>query len=723
MLVFLPGEALIKSCMAALLPLEKKLGLYVLPLYARLGKEEQQRIFDEPRAPSKGTRLPAGRKRLRKIILSTNIAETSLTIEGVGVVIDSGLAKLNYYNPSTRTAELRESMISRASAQQRKGRAGRLGPGVCYRLYGRANFDEFDAYTLEEIHRTDLTEVVLRMAELGIKSFEEFNFISAPSRSDIHSAVDALVDLGALESQSRSLSKLGRQMCVFPLLPKHSRILVEAIQLGPEVIHASVVVVAFLSCSSPFLLPHGEEMEAREAHLEFSGQFGDFELYLRLFKRYSEAKNPEQFCQRYYLDPRSMLELSRVVEQLEDIISQMHIPIEVKYPKLGSRREHQGYMLACLSGLKHGLALIEDEKRPSYQTRDGRPSRGKRRLSYANGNSSKIVIHPGSCLFKEGPQIILAGELMKTSQLYARSVSVVERQWLDAHDPEAFARLASSLRNQSSDSEWDVVRQRGGRDKGLDAKQKKSLYQLENGYFHSLGFKWALQVVQQRQGKKGQGKRKRSAKQREQNQGQTQQVIVCELAELMAYSKKFWLQEDELQEEAFGGLQLRLLMGNALLLEGCELERLLVLLSSDQGRQRFERPFDHLEAGTEDKLSILERNFDIYQKDSLADLIDKLGLILRPFELGRAEDTEGKPSAQVSGRNSGLLCLETDNYGGFWLSLSRDLEECVRLSLFHLCLLEEQMEEGLGIPKLEKSLYQRLHSLRGDFEVMAEELF
>jgi ATP-dependent helicase HrpA len=266
-LVFLPGERAIKDCMQRLAFSESRNRIHIVPLYARLGKDEQERVFDK---------APLGK---RKIIISTNIAETSVTIDGVTSVIDSGQAKLNFYNPKTYTASLVQVPISKASCNQRKGRAGRTAPGFCYRLYSRDDFENRSLFTMEEIYRTDLSEVVLRMAELGITDFERFDFISKPPRSGILGAMDILNLLEAL-NPDRTLSTVGQMMCAFPLLPRLSRMIVEAIMKYPDVVEEVLIAAAFLSTQSPYILPPGEEMEARKAHHAFRDPAGDFVSYL-----------------------------------------------------------------------------------------------------------------------------------------------------------------------------------------------------------------------------------------------------------------------------------------------------------------------------------------------------------------------------------------------------------------------------------------------------------
>ena len=244
-LVFLPGEKIIRDCVRRLTFAPYHSKIHIIPLYGRLPKEEQERVFDD---------APFGKK---KVIVSTNIAETSVTINGVTTVIDSGLAKLNFYNPRTYTSSLVETQVSKASCNQRRGRAGRTCPGTCYRLYSRDDFESRQLYTTEEIYRTDLSEVVLRMAELDITDFESFDFISPPGKEGILGAIDTLNLLGAL-NEDRTLSHIGKMMTEFPLEPRVSRILVESIMRYPEVLDEALIAAAFLSTTSPFVLPPGE---------------------------------------------------------------------------------------------------------------------------------------------------------------------------------------------------------------------------------------------------------------------------------------------------------------------------------------------------------------------------------------------------------------------------------------------------------------------------------
>jgi len=423
-LVFLSGQKLIKDTMAKLYSEAYQKELHILPLYGRLGKEEQEKVFDP---------APEGK---RKVVLSTNIAETSVTIDGVTIVIDSGLAKINYYNPRTFTSSLIEEPISKASANQRKGRAGRTQPGSCFRLYSKDEFDNRTMFTKEEIYRTDLSEVVLRMAEIGIRDYEAFDFINPPGKRGILGAIQVLKMLDALDEKN-GLTEIGRMMVDFPLLPRQSRMIVEAIYRYPSVLRETIRAAAFLSTNSPFLLPQGEEMEARRAHHSFRDQHGDFASYLNLLSAFRDAKNKEKFCQRYYLDIKTMNELVNITDQLEEIVSEKQIPLQSGGPI-------SDYIKAIAKGNIQFVCI--------------RSGRGV----YRSIAADQILIHPGSVLFKESPPFIVAGEVVKTSRMYARSVSPIEKSWLKEVSPELTEELFNAKkttnpsdrdRNQSRTSE------------------------------------------------------------------------------------------------------------------------------------------------------------------------------------------------------------------------------------------------------------------------------
>ena len=439
-LIFLPGEKIIKDCLDRLyhVPFSRK--LHILPLYGRLPKEQQEEVFKE---------APAGK---RKVIISTNIAETSVTIQDISTVIDSGLCKLNFYSPRTFTSSLIESSVSKASCNQRKGRAGRTHEGSCYRLYSRKDFEARPLYTTEEIYRTDLSEVVLQMADLGITDFENFDFISNPGQEGIIGAIQTLKMLGALE-EDNTLSSIGKMMCYFPLEPRISRIIVEAIMRFPDVIHKTLIAAAFLSANSPFVLPPNEEMEARKAHHRFRDLTGDFGTYINLFRAYKQTDNREKFCKKNYLDERVMLEIENINLQLSQIVNEkMGIPI----------MEESGTMsdyLCCISAGMIQFVCI----------RNGRDS-------YSSLTTDHICIHPGSVLFKQDPLYIVAGEIVKTSRIFAMSVSPLTKPMLDIINPELAQKLSNAKKSKQSVKTESLAEDRKNKkDKKAPAKTKAEL--------------------------------------------------------------------------------------------------------------------------------------------------------------------------------------------------------------------------------------------------------
>lgn len=397
-LIFLPGERSIKDCIEKLSTSSFSSKIFLLPLYSRLSKEEQERVFFPP---------PKGKK---KIIIATNIAETSVTIADVTTVIDSGLAKLSYYDNKTFTTSLIETKVARASCDQRRGRAGRVRAGTCYRLYNRKDFEKRDIFTTEEIFRTDLSDVVLQMADLGINDFEGFDFISQPGKKGILGAVKTLRMLDALDKDN-GLTNIGRLMTKFPVEPRISRILSEAINSYPAVIDECLVAAAFLSTNSPFVLPQGEELQAREAHHTFNDKDGDFVSYLKLFREFDKFFNEygsysqmalDQYCNKHYLDCRVMLEIRNVKEQLGEIITAMNIPIS-------SGGATEDYLTCIAKGMVQFVAVKAGHEHYKTLTQD------------------KIYIHPASCMCRVNPPYIVAGEIIETSRTFASSVSPITK--------------------------------------------------------------------------------------------------------------------------------------------------------------------------------------------------------------------------------------------------------------------------------------------------------
>lgn len=411
-LIFLSGEKQIKECITTLNSSQYRKKMVILPLYGRLSKEEQERVFIQ---------TPKGKT---KIVIATNIAETSVTINGIATVIDSGNAKINAYNPKSYTSSLLETTISKASCNQRKGRAGRTMPGTCYRLYTKSDYESRPLFTKEEIYRTDLSEVVMRMAEIGIRDFESFNFISSPGKQGMAGAVETLRLLEVL-NKDNSLTKIGEIMVNFPLLPRLSRMIVEAIINYPDVVDETILAATFLSTSNPYLLPQGEELEARKAHHTFRSPDGDFISYINIFNSYMEAEDKSVFCKKNYLDIIIIAELANIKNQLDEIVSEMGVPIS-------SGGRIKDYLVSVSKGLIQFVCV--------------RSGRGV----YRSLTAEKIQIHPGSVMFKEDPLFIVAGEIVRTSKMFAHSVSPLRKEWLNEISPGLSERFNNMTKTEST---------------------------------------------------------------------------------------------------------------------------------------------------------------------------------------------------------------------------------------------------------------------------------
>ena len=408
-LIFLPGEFDIKETELDIkgLPIAKDLEIY--PLYGRLSKEEQEKVF-----------TPTGEGKT-KVVISTNIAETSITIDGITCVIDSGLRKMNFYNQRDFTSSLVPLPISKASCRQRAGRAGRTQPGTCYRLYSEENLNTRPDYSMEEILRSDLAEVALRMSDLGIYDYERFPFITQPKKGALLSAEQTLKFIQAIDDDHH-LTPIGEKMVLFPLLPRLSRIIVESIMNYPDVIEEVLIAVSFLSTKGPFLLPQGQETLARERQKLFQDQmYGDFVGYLKLFRMYEKnaelgQKSQERFCRKYFLDYQTMNEILHIDGQIGEIVSNMGVP-------LTGGGQVSDYLTCLSAGLLQYVCY-------NYN-----------RSAYRSLTADQIFIHPGSAWFRTLPKFLLAGEIVQTSRMFARTVSPLRAEWLDRIDPNLRSRL------------------------------------------------------------------------------------------------------------------------------------------------------------------------------------------------------------------------------------------------------------------------------------------
>ena len=627
-LIFLPGEKIIKDCLWKLdhSPFSRK--IHTLPLYGRLAKEEQEKVFDP---------APFGKK---KVIISTNIAETSVTISDITTVIDAGLAKLNFYNPRTFTSSLNETAISKASCNQRKGRAGRTQPGICYRLYSRKDYDTRTMYTTEEIYRTDLSEVVLRMAELGITDFQNFDFISPPGIEGIIGAVDTLNMLKALDSDN-TLSSIGKLMVEFPLEPRISRIIIEAIMKYPNVLEEALIAAAFLSANSPFLLPQGEEMEARKAHHNFRDMQGDFVSYLNIFKGYTSSPDKEKFCKKNYLDDRVMAEIENINVQLKDIVSKMNIPI------MGGG--NKGDYLCCIASGMIQFVCIRTGKN-----------------TYRSLTADKICIHPGSVLFRQDPLFIVAGEIVRTSRMYAMSVSPLTKSLLHQISP----TLLNLLENTKSPKDKKTNEKEKTSKKEKESKQKLQKDETISGIkVSSDSITLGNQTFDI---KKVKGKK------------QVQ----------LSFDRFIYATTNDLnskQMKQISDLKGKIIYSNNYeLLTGEKLELIIKLAKSLNLRPIDEKDWNR------------KLNINIYEKDTTELLVSSLENVLKVA------------IAKKKSREYGFICLFTDDNGNYWYKVSRGFITALNESLSSLETLaekteiftEEQLEKINNLYRLLTSLYK-----------------
>lgn len=395
-LMFLPGEREIREMSQFF---KKQLtGVEVLPLFSRLSAADQERIFK-----------PGGR---RRIVLATNVAETSLTVPGIHYVIDSGMARVKRYSYRNKVEMLQVERVSRASANQRAGRCGRVASGVCIRLYSEDDFQARSEFTAPEILRSSLASVILRMKSLHLTEVEDFPFLQRPMGRAIADGYQLLQELNALDEQGR-LTKVGRSLARLPLDPRIARMLAEAAHVG--CLAELLVIASALSVQDPRERPHDAQEAADQAQKVFDDPDSDFISYLNIWKYYSDLKSENatnsqvrSALARKFLNANRMREWTEVHAQLVSMVREHHWTINTTPAKPDQIH------LALLAGLLGNIGL-KHETDPVY----------------LGARSIRFAIHPSSALFKKGGKWIVAGELMETTRLYARCVAKIQSDWLE----------------------------------------------------------------------------------------------------------------------------------------------------------------------------------------------------------------------------------------------------------------------------------------------------
>ena len=468
-LIFMNGEREIRDTAEALQKQNLK-HTEILPLFARLSAQEQNKIFH-----------PSG---LNRIVLATNVAETSLTVPGIKYVIDPGTARISRYSYRTKVQRLPIEPISQASANQRKGRCGRVSEGICIRLYSEEDFNNRPEFTDPEILRTNLASVILQMTALGLDDIEAFPFVDAPDKRHIQDGVKLLEELGAIQpkkiksykndgarfptrakdvsankngtryetcaieseekKQGWELTPIGRQLAQLPVDPRLAKMLLSAVDFGS--VYEVMIIVSALSIQDPRERPTEKQQASDEKHRRFADKKSDFLAFLNLWNYVQEQQKEltkNQFrrqCQKDFLNYLRIREWQDIYQQIRLAVREMGLPIN------SEKAEYQQIHTALLSGLLSHIGLKEAEKQ-----------------QYLGARNAHFAIFPNSVLFKKQPKWVMAAELVETSKLWGRMVAEIDPEWIEP--------LAEHLTKKSySEPRWS--KSRGA----VIADEKVSLY-------------------------------------------------------------------------------------------------------------------------------------------------------------------------------------------------------------------------------------------------------
>ena len=395
-LAFLPTERDIRTCCDLLT--EQMGDVMILPMFGRLQAADQKRIFQQFKET--------------KIVVATNVAETSITVPGIRYVVDSGLARISSYNVRSRITSLPVTRISRASCDQRKGRCGRIGPGVCVRLYSEEDYQNREEYTLPEIQRSNLAEVILQMISLDLGDPLTFPFIDSPHPNAVRDGYRLLTELGALDNRGK-LTRYGSIMATLPIDPCIARIIIEAGKNGS--LHEIRIIASAIAIQDPRVRPADMEKQADEAHKQFAHPQSDFLALLNIWNRFHEVQDQikswsrlKKFCKGHFLSFQRMREWLDLHEQMGRILE--------RHPELVENTcesTYQAVHMALATGFLRNIATKKKDR--TYQGTSGR----------------ELMIFPGSHQSLKGGQWIIAASFIETSRLYALTVAAIEPEWLE----------------------------------------------------------------------------------------------------------------------------------------------------------------------------------------------------------------------------------------------------------------------------------------------------
>ncbi|MBF4770319.1 ATP-dependent RNA helicase HrpA [Nocardioides agariphilus] len=409
-LVFLPGEREIRDT-AEVLAGERS-GDEIVPLYSRLSAAEQHRVFSSH----------AG----RRIVLATNVAETSLTVPGIRYVVDSGVARISRYSARTKVQRLPIEAISQASARQRSGRCGRVEAGVAIRLYSEEDYESRPVFTDPEILRTNLASVILQMTSLRLGDIGRFPFVDPPDKRNITDGVQLLEELGAVVSTSSTtdgrhrLTKVGQRLARLPIDPRLGRMILEAERLG--VVRDVLVIAAALSLQDPRERPVEQRPQADQQHARFTDKKSDFLTWLNLWRYLREQQRDlsgsafRRMCKREYLNYLRVREWQDFESQLRQVCREMKIDLGKPSGEPDDDAIHQ----SLLAGLLSHIGALEERDR-----------KGRGPREYLGARNSRFAIFPGSGLKGANPAYLMAGELVETGRLWARQNAAINPEWAE----------------------------------------------------------------------------------------------------------------------------------------------------------------------------------------------------------------------------------------------------------------------------------------------------
>nr|WP_129138906.1 ATP-dependent RNA helicase HrpA [Halomonas coralii] len=432
-LIFLPGEREIRETADTLRRADLK-GTEILPLYARLSNAEQNRVFQSH----------AG----RRIVLATNVAETSLTVPGIRYVIDPGLVRISRYSYRAKVQRLPIEPGSQASADQRKGRCGRISEGVCLRLYSEEDYLARPAYTEPEIQRTNLASVILSMLSLRLGDIEAFPFVDAPDSRFVRDGFRLLFELGAVDADNR-LTQLGRRLARLPIDPRLARMVLAGAE--QQCLRDVLIVVSALAVQDPRDRPADKRQAADQKHRQWNDPDSDFVAWLNLWHGFEAAREElsgnqlRRWCREQYLSYLRLREWHDTFRQLRQLLRDMDIVVpgatqltrrdtDGEAPaREASRQAYASIHQALLAGLLSNLGQLVENR------------------EYLGARNRKFLIHPGSGLAKKSPKWVMAGELVETSRLFARDVARIQPEWVEP--------LAGHLVKRSySEPHWEMKR-------------------------------------------------------------------------------------------------------------------------------------------------------------------------------------------------------------------------------------------------------------------------